>query len=655
MPVFFNGRLLTTPAVATRIDDSAMANKNLTVENNLAIIGQSEGGAPKQVVKLANPKEAAEYFGSGELVDAIKKAFSPSAETNAPQYVYGVRVDPATQSHYVLATAGTPEEGALGDDSVVGEKQVTLADTATGVVDGHYNGYRIKMTSGAAMGETNLITSFDFDTKVCDLRYEWENVPALGDTYELIPAAFSVASTDYGAHTKRVRIKVQPGTSTGTKYVATSMDGQEYIQDNLGANYFDLQYIGSETSALLTVTADAIEVKAGTTGAEEVLLSCDLNVYDTVSKVVDFLDSHADLVANFNPSYRDYPTFAKFDYVTDVDIIGSTAVNVTANLQAIVDWLASLSETFVDVYRPSEAGALPEDIGYTFLQCGNTATPTPADWQECFDALQVEDVQCIVPLTSTEAVHAMAVSHCSYMSNNAGMERRCIVGGAIGESLEEVKARAYNMNDDRCYLVSPGYKDYNANGVLVEYAPYMAAAILGGMITGSDPGTSLTNKTINVKGLVQKYRSPADTDELIKAGVIGLAETREGYKVVQSCSTWLTNDNYNRVEMGTGFAVDFVVRNIRNALGRLKGQKGTPRILGRAVSITENQLKELARPAPMGPEVIVGDDDNPAYKNITAELEGDVIRVYFQCSPVVPVNYVLAGVSIVPYSGSATV
>ena len=653
MPVFFNGRMITTPAVATRIDDSAMASKNLAVENNLAIIGQSQGGVPKAVIKLGSPQEAVEHFAAGELVDAIKKAFSPSAETNAPQFVYAVRVDKATQSHLVLAQAGDPETGTLDDPAGLEEKQTKLGPAVVGDTDGFYNGWRIKMTSGPAAGETNLITSFTASTRICDLRYAWRNAPAVGNSFELVPAALCLESTDYGARTIRTRVKVQDGTTEGTKYIATSLDSNGSIQDNLGASYFGLQYVGSAASALAAVTASAITVFAGAAGSEAELLTCDLGVYDTVSKVVDFFDAHPDLVAVMNPVYRDYPVFGKFDYAEDVDIKQAEPVDITANLQAIVEWFNGLSEPLIDAHRPIEAGAAPANIGFTFLHGGRTQTPTNTDWQECFTALQVEDVQCVVPLTSSEAVHAMAVAHCAYMSDAAGMERRCIVGGAIGESLDQVRQRAYNLNHDRCYLVSPGFKDYSADGTLVEYAPYMMAALLGGMITGSDPGTSLTNKTVSIRGLIQKYRIPADTDELIKAGVIGVAEAREGFKVIQSCSTWLANSNYNRVEMGTGFAVDFVARNVRNALRPLIGKKGTPVILGRAVSIVENTCKELARPAPLGPEVIVGDEVNPAYKNIIAELDGDVLRVYFQCSPVIPVNYIPVGIAIVPYSGTA--
>ena len=149
-------------------------------------------------------------------------------------------------------------------------------------------------------------------------------------------------------------------------------------------------------------------------------------------------------------------------------------------------------------------------------------------------------------------------------------------------------------------------------------------------------------------------RNPTDTDPLILGGVLCVENTEQGYKVVKSISTWLINGNYNRVEQSCGVAVDFVARNIRNALDVLRGQKGNPLLLSRAVSIADSTLRELARQEPQGPGVLVGNTENPAYRNIKASLEGDVLRIEFECSPVIPVNYVLATIYAVPFSGTAT-
>ena len=77
-------------------------------------------------------------------------------------------------------------------------------------------------------------------------------------------------------------------------------------------------------------------------------------------------------------------------------------------------------------------------------------------------------------------------------------------------------------------------------------------------------------------------------------------------------------------------------------------------VLSRAISIAESTLRELARQEPQGPGVLAGDEANPPYRNIRATLEGDVVRIEFECSPVIPVNYILTTVFAVPYTGSAT-
>lgn len=101
-------------------------------------------------------------------------------------------------------------------------------------------------------------------------------------------------------------------------------------------------------------------------------------------------------------------------------------------------------------------------------------------------------------------------------------------------------------------------------------------------------------------------------------------------------------------------ALDFVARNVRNALDTLRGAKGNAQTLALAVSKAETTLTELARAEPQGPGVLAGDKENPPFKNITASLDGDVLRVDFQCSPVIPVNYIPVSIFAVPYSGTAT-
>ena len=107
MAVFFDGRLLTTPTVATAVYDQGMLDRNPATGNTLAIIGISTGGVPNDPLYVYDVNEAREALKGGELLRAVEMAFSPSAETAGPQVICAVRVGTPTQSSLSLANSAS--------------------------------------------------------------------------------------------------------------------------------------------------------------------------------------------------------------------------------------------------------------------------------------------------------------------------------------------------------------------------------------------------------------------------------------------------------------------------------------------------------------------------------------------------------------------
>lgn len=570
MSVFFNGRLWTTPAVMSVVDDSAMYDRGLTVGNILAVIGRSQGGKPATAMRFGSPSEARDALISGDLLKAIEKAFDASAQTGSPATIIGVRVNPATQSSLTL------KDGAAAD-------------------------------------------------------------------------AITLQSQDYGKWTTGIRVKIETGTDKGKK-VSTMFDNAYYSQDNVASDAFLLKYTGGQPSANVTVNQTNVILEAPTNTVLATLVLADyadiFGLVDAINMVTGFdalvLDGNGDKPANHG-----IDNLAK-------TLVNGTGVTVTRNVDAIVDYINSTGEGFVSATRLATAGAVVANIGWTSLAGGTDGTVTNTEWQNCFDALQTEDVQWVVPLSSSAAIHAMADTHAAYMSNVARQERRAFVGTASGTSDATALGLARDLNSDRTALVHVGMYDYDANGVLTLYEPYMLAAQIAGGFSGVNPGTTLTNKTLKVRGLERKLKNPTDTDRLILGGVLPVEDTPKGYKVTRAVTTWLATKNYNRVEVSVGAALDFISRNVRNALEDYIGEKGSPRTLTIAVERTKSVLSELARPEPSGPGVIVGDAVNPPFKNIVATIEGDVMRVEFQCSPVIPINYIPVTIHAVPWSGRIT-
>ena len=459
--------------------------------------------------------------------------------------------------------------------------------------------------------------------------------------------SISLVSTNYGLTDNQIKVKVETGTNVGLKL--TTQFGEAYSSvDDLVRNAFSIQYSGAG-AGVMTVTNTAVTLLLN--GTETTII--DLNTYSTVQTLVDRLNAVTSIAATVLDGNADKPSLNGLDGIASQDI-KTTLYTAKGTLQAAIDWFNSAGEGYVNATRPAAATKVPVNLAFTYLAGGADGSVTNTEWASAFETLQGEDVQWVVPLSGDGAIHAMVDAHVSYMSNIARMERRAICGTASATTDAQAILAAKNLNSDRTSLTHLGIYDYDNSGNLVMFEPYIAAAMIGGAFAGLNPGTPLTNKSLKIRGLERKLRNPTDTDALILGGVLCLEDTRTGYKVVQSITTWLTNQNYNRREISVGVALDFVMRNVRNAVDEIRGFKNNPIQLSLAVERTESVLRELARPEPSGPGVLAGDEANPPYKNISASAVGDQLQIEFQCSPVLPINYIPVTCFAVPWSGSAS-
>lgn len=573
MPYFFNGRLWTSPATMSAVNDDALANQNLSVGNVACYVGKSTGGQPGVPLTFGSPDQAKQVLRSGELLAAVMKAFSPSTETGGPASVVAVRVNPAVQASLTLVDAG--------------------------------------------------------------------NVPVI-----------NVQSADWGLYTNQIKLTLGAGSSQGLK-ATVALGSANYTQDNIYSSPLQVQYTGAAASASMSVTNSTVTLQAPT-GTP--VATIDLNAFPTVQQLVDRINAVAGFSASVSGGNGNAPTLNALDNLTGQDV-KSAPFNVLANLQALVNWLNGSSQPLVVATRLANVGTLPVTMPYTYLSGGSDGITTNTQWGDAYTALQGADVQWITPVSSDPSIAAMNDAHVQFMSTVGRKERRSVCGTALGTTNAQAIAAALALNSDRTSLVHLGYYDYDITGQLIGLQllpPYMLAAVISGAFSGVNPGTPLTNKSLTLRGLERLLLNPTDTDPLINGGVLCVEQTSKGYKVVQSISTWVTNDNYDKVEQSVGWALDFVARNVRNALDVLRGAKNNQITLARAVSITETQLRQLAVAEPQGPGVLAGDAENPAYKNITAAAVGDVLAVSFQCSPVLPVNFIPVTIYAVPFTGTAS-
>lgn len=566
---YFDGNIYTTPAVVAAVDDSEMVPTSTQSGQTLVIVGQCEGGEPNVALEFSSPTAAKKTLVDGNLLKAVKKAFSPSADTTAPNKVLAVRVGQATQA--------------------------TLS---------------LKDASSAA---------------VIDLT-----------------------SVQYGLTANKTRVKVEAGSTSGIRF-SMDLDGVSYSRDNISRTAFTVQYAGTQVTATMSITDTTVTLNAPT---GTVVKTIDLTTYKTIQQLVDCINTVTGFTATVGTGAADTAALNGLDAVTAQDV-RTSLYSATANLQAVIDWINGLGDPLVTAARTADGGAAPAALAWTYLAGATEPALLLADWANALEALQGVDYNFLAVLSPDAAVHAAVSTHMSYMAS-IQKPGRAFVGPTSGTTKAQVMALTPSLNDQRVAMCWPGFYDYDDSGNLTLYPPYIMAAIVAAMHAGSAPGTPATNKLVTVNSLETNVLVPGDTDDLIDAGVLTVGKVKKGIVVIRGVSTWLSDDKYDKVEVSCGAAVDYVVRTVIDALEPTKGVKNGPRSLGRALVLTETALKGLAKAEPVGPEVIVGNDASPAYKNITASVSGDATLVSFQCSPVIPNNFVGVAIKAVPYSGTAS-
>lgn len=537
----------------------------------------------------------------------------------------------------VVAIIGTATAGAPNTGLVFGNPADALATLQSGEL------LTAVQKAFAPSAETNGPTS------VIAIRVNPAVQSALALSDVSPTPVINLVSTDYGLYTNQIKVKIESGSTAGKK-ITTQLGNNYYTQDNIQRRALQLQYTGGQATASMTINGATLTLFAPNATP---VAAIDLATYPSVQQLVDRINAVAGFTAIVLDGNANAPTLNALDYVTTVDV--KTAPYVTrADLQAIVDWFNGLAEGFVTATRVAAVGTLPVNLAFTYFTGGSDGSVTNTQWSNAFTALQAIEAQWVVPLSADPAIAAMADAHVQFMSTVGKKERRAICGTALGTTDVAAIAAAKALNSDRTSLIHLGYYDYNSAGALTLFSPYLLAAVVAGAFSGVGPGTPLTNKSLSVRGLERYLRDPIDTDPLILGGVFCVENTPNGFKVTKSISTWLVDTRYNRVEVSTGVAADYTARNLRNALDILRGSKNDPLLLSRAASITQSICAQLAVVEPNGPGVLVGDKDNPPFKNITASLQGDVMRVSVQASVVIPNNYILITIAAVPFSGSVS-
>lgn len=450
-----------------------------------------------------------------------------------------------------------------------------------------------------------------------------------------------ISSKDWGANTA-FQVKLQDGTVKGSKKLVTydQVNGTYETIDNIGA-LFTLKYIGNQKYAEVNIQPSDdnysyLTTKVGEnaeTATEDIKIKLDRIKIKSIKTLIGEIQAYENyqlvIPGNYNPRLK----------VTDLDEVSALDITSAQPITAVyADMKSKLenSSQLIELTSFDASKGKIENFDYITLE-GGTEGVSPASWVKFFDALSNYDIFYIVPLTGDKAIHAELIAHINELSGSMGRERRCVLGGNIGETLLETIDRSKTAAFDRVQVVYGGFWDYDINNELTLYPPYILAAQHAGRAAYLEDGEPATHDVYRMAAPEYKLERNEIT-QLLQNGVLafefvlGKTGTSQSYvRLVQDLTTDVLSTDTVHTERATGALADSINKQIREELDDLlTGRKTTSSDLtsakNRIISILDDRKRKN--------QII-------DYKDVYVTKSGTVTEVDFSVAPAEPNNFTL--------------
>lgn len=344
-------------------------------------------------------------------------------------------------------------------------------------------------------------------------------------------------SNRYGTVSKQLCRKIESGTVKGKK-ITIKFQGQNiFSKDNIGQDCFEIQYLGTGTTALLSI--DSTHLQVIVTGAVDDNINLSFSDYPTVGQIVSQIGDKA--VYSCNLKGKSDFSSEILDVVTNKDI--KNAVICTAEIEAVIQMINNnsggevMAQLCADVLRSD----IVNDNEFVFFNGGSENSATPADWAGALDLLKKFTVNHILVASGDLSVQSMVANHVEEMSSMLNKKRRTASTGA-GNNLVTKISRIDSMkalNSARMeYCCSPFDRFDLINGnTLRRFEPFYGAALVSGIKYANNITMSATFKNINVLGIGEDL-SREDVEEYILAGATLFEKNERGITITHNVTTY---------------------------------------------------------------------------------------------------------------------
>jgi hypothetical protein len=446
-------------------------------------------------------------------------------------------------------------------------------------------------------------------------------------------------------------------------------------EDTLGGNIV-LEIGRSDsgvTSATVSVEGDQIVLKEDGAPVHAFLKESFAILQDLVDEMD--LAVYAGWSAQLSDSLYAQLPLSVLDEVTDVGAMSGATAKPARLKKDAYDVAQFFELSSLSSIESQSATGLPDALSETPLSGGERGATSSLDIIEALEKFQKFHVNSLLPLFSRDAdddildgltdsgstytiagIHQAVKTHISLMkTTKKRSERQGYV--SYKSSYTDAKVQAAVLADARMQMVIQDIRQTDSQGTIKWFQPWGLATLIAGARAGAPIGEPLTFKFLNCSG-IRHTGQPMSTaeenitidfdpdlqaDDAIQSGItFAEAPQTGGFRVVVDNTTYGRDQNWVFNRGNVLYAADIVAFNFRTALeARFVGRKNTVT----ATDVTSFASSILNTFLAQG--ITVSTSDAPqGYKQLTARIEGNTIRVSCVIKLVEGIDFVLADITV---------
>lgn len=443
---------------------------------------------------------------------------------------------------------------------------------------------------------------------------------------------------------------------------------------------------GGCIDATIEVDADNIIISADTGAGLTAVITMLKDSFGTLSQVVNEINLQSGWTASTTSAIYNQLSPEVLDWVSGVGAYSTTS-NEPARLKKDADDVAtffSLS-SLASIQDQSETG-LPDAETEVALTGGAKGATSNLDIVNALEKFTKFHVNSIVPLFSRDAgsalsgdiadgvtdggstytiagIHQLVKTHISLMKTTKKRSERQGYLSFRG-SYADAQDAAGTMADGRIQMCIQDIRQADSQGTIKWFQPWAMSCLVAGARGGAPIGEPLTFKFLNASGIrhtaqplstaeediVIDFDPDLQTDDAIQSGITFMeAPQTGGFRVVVDNTTYGKDANFVWNRGNVIYAADIVAFNLRTTLENIYvGRKNTVSVAdvqSTAASILTGFLQQ---------GVTVSTEDAPqGFKNLTVELDGNVLKVNAVIKIVEGIDFILSEITIQRATASA--